>query len=140
MQTFFNAKRGMMVEALFSCERREWSMISCYWHHEIHFHAWVALWATQAEAFCSLPFFLKGRRIFFSSSITTWTCIISLLQQKGVPDFHKNCFLSPVKSNDAIVKNFFFLNWYAQGEYVGVKKILIKAVINSGINKQILGQ
>ena len=56
-----------------------------------------------------------------------------------VPNYHKNCFLSPVKSNDAIVKNFFFLNWYAQGEYVGVKKILIRAVINSGINKQILG-
>ena len=62
-----------------------------------------------------------------------------LLQQKGVPDFHKNCFHSPVKSNDAIVKNFFFPVRYAQGEYVGVKKILIKAVINSGINKQNLG-
>ena len=55
---------------------------------------------------------------------TTLTCIIFLLQQKGVADFHKNCFLSPVKSNDAIVKNFFFLNWYAQGEYVELKKIL----------------
>ena len=61
------------------------------------------------------------------------------MQQKGVPDFHKNCFLSPVKSTCLIVKNFFFLNWYAQGEYVGVKKILIRALINSGINEQILG-
>ena len=72
-------------------------------------------------------------------SITTQTWSISLLQQKGVADFHKNCFLSPVKSNDAIVKNFFFPVRYAQGEYVGVKKILIRALINSGIKKQILG-
>ena len=41
-----------------------------------------------------------------------------------VPNYHENCFPSPVKSTDGIVKNFFFPVRYAQGEYVGVKKIL----------------
>ena len=87
-----------------------------------------------------LPFFLKGRKNFLRFvALPHKHEAFSFLQQKGVADFHKNCFLSPVKSNDAIVKNFFFLNWYAQGEYGGVKKILIRAVINSGINKQNLG-
>ena len=63
----------------------------------------------------------------------------SFLQQKRVADFHKNCFLSPVKNTCLIWINFFFPVRYASGLHADVK-IFLKNLSNlQKFNKQILG-
>ena len=84
-------------------------------------------------------FFKKTQNLVFRTPSPHKDEAFFLLQQKGVADIHKNCFHSPVKSTCLIGKNFFFPFRYASALHADVKKNLIRTVINSGINKQILG-